>query len=150
MKLYFCAVTTLLSLTLGACQPEKVKSLLSAKTETVTSAEQQHSVENALDWSGRYQGTLPCVDCAGIQTVLTLNLDKTYMLQEHSLDTHKKPNVVQGIFTFDSANPATIVLDGASNHRKFFIGEGFVTTQTEEGNEMDGPLKAHYRLNKRN
>lgn len=35
--------------------------------------------QNALDWNGTYKGTLPCADCEGIETELTLNLDGNYL-----------------------------------------------------------------------
>ena len=38
---------------------------------------------------GAYQGTLPCADCAGISTELTLNGDQTFALKETYLKDSK-------------------------------------------------------------
>ncbi|GGD94473.1 copper resistance protein NlpE [Planktosalinus lacus] len=34
--------------------------------------------ENSLDWHGTYQGILPCADCEGIQTEVTLHDNNTH------------------------------------------------------------------------
>ena len=36
----------------------------------------QHNSRNSLDWNGVYKGVLPCADCEGIETVITLLNDK--------------------------------------------------------------------------
>ena len=35
-------------------------------------ADAAHNSRNALDWAGTYEGVLPCADCPGIQTRLSL------------------------------------------------------------------------------
>ena len=39
-----------------------------------------HNSRNSLDWVGIYEGVLPCADCPGIKTRLTLNYDGSYRL----------------------------------------------------------------------
>src|SRR5690554_2181081 len=41
--------------------------------------------KTALDWSGTYSGVLPCADCEGIQTELTLKEDGNYILTSEYL-----------------------------------------------------------------
>ena len=39
-----------------------------------------HNSRNSLDWAGTYEGVLPCADCPGTKTRLTLNQDGSYRL----------------------------------------------------------------------
>lgn len=121
----------------------------SSQTHT-TVADPAHTAENSLDWNGTYQGILPCADCPGIKTTLTLNLDKTYSLEESYLERQVKPIISKGIFKFDKTNSSLIVLDGAADNRIYFIGEGFAEARALDGSAIDGPLKAHYHLKKIN
>ena len=34
--------------------------------------------QNSLDWEGTYRGILPCADCEGIETKITLSANGTY------------------------------------------------------------------------
>ena len=45
-----------------------------------------HNSRNSLNWAGVYAGTLPCADCPGIQTRLTLGNDGTFEKQSRYLD----------------------------------------------------------------
>ena len=40
-----------------------------------------HNSRNSLDWAGIYEGVLPCADCPGIQTRLTLSRDESVRTQ---------------------------------------------------------------------
>ena len=54
------------------------------KEESVTTPEateefkDEHNAKNSLDYLGTYKGILPCADCEGIETTITLNKDETY------------------------------------------------------------------------
>ena len=41
-----------------------------------------HTARNALDWPGSYDGTLPCADCPGIDTLVEIHADGTFKLRE--------------------------------------------------------------------
>lgn len=146
-------VSLLCSLSLLGCnsKPNHSDQHTSPQTNIVTTTnnvDREHTAENSLDWNGTYQGTLPCADCPGIKTVLNLNTDKTYRLEESYLERNVKPLIAQGTFKFDTHNPSIIVLDQASQNRKFFIGEGFAEARALDGTEINGVLKAHYKLTK--
>lgn len=151
-----CAVTGILIL--SACHhsnndnstdPQPTAQVSSPQLGT-TVPDPAHTAENSLDWNGAYQGVLPCADCPGIKTVLILNLDKTYSLEETYLERQVKPFVAKGTFQFDKTNSSLIVLDGAADNRIFFIGEGFAEARALDGSAINGPMKAHYQLRKIN
>lgn len=68
-----------LALLLASCrdtQPADSATLATENTEAIRSAE---------GIAGRYEGTLPCTDCRGIKTMLILNPDSTYRLDQEYL-----------------------------------------------------------------
>ena len=108
-----------------------------------------HSAEHMLDWEGEYEGVLPCADCEGIKTKLELHTDKTYELKEEYLGKGKDAEFkVKGLFHFDDANPALIVLDKAGDQRKFFVGENFVELRDSVTGEK-ASSKLNYTLAKK-
>lgn len=46
-----------------------------------------HNSRNSLDWNGTYTGVLPCMDCPGIETLLVINEDLTYTLEQKKIET---------------------------------------------------------------
>ncbi|MCC6610540.1 MAG: copper resistance protein NlpE N-terminal domain-containing protein [Burkholderiales bacterium] len=86
-------------------------------------ADPAHSSRNSLDWAGVYEGVLPCADCPGIRTRLTLLNDGRYALSTQYLDRQDAPRTVSGQFSWNAAG-STIVLDAAGHGQQFRVGEG--------------------------
>jgi len=125
------------ALTAGACQTKKATS-----TQAPDSA---HNSENSLDWSGTYQGTLPCADCPGIRYVLTLKEDNTYQLKTQYLERSDSVNTDSGTFEWDKSG-SQITL--ANRGEKFQVGENQLFHLDMEGNRITGNLAEHYILTK--
>ncbi len=89
-----------------------------------------HTSKNSLDWAGAYAGVLPCADCPGIKTRLTLNRDGTYELSQQYLDRQPAPSLVRGKFTWNAAGNA-VLLDAAG--QQFAVGEGRLTQLNRDG-----------------
>ena len=79
-----------------------------------------HTSRNALDWAGTYEGVLPCADCPGIRTRLTLRQDGRFELSLTYLERKVEPFKSQGSFRWN-ADGNTITLDDGSMYR---VGEG--------------------------
>lgn len=107
----------LLSLAMAACAPRD--------GSTTASPDPAHSSRNALDWSGVYEGTLPCADCPGLQTRLTLRRDETFELSSQALQRDLQPRVASGRFTWQASGNA-ITLDAQGGGRQVLVGEGRV------------------------
>ena len=116
----------------------------STDTSTVVDS---HTAENALDWPGRYAGLLPCADCEGIQTQLTLNADKTYVLEEHYVKNGRAlhPSKATGRFQFDAKKPSLIRLENTSPTRVYFIGEGYAEARDAQSRDKISS-QLNYRL----
>ncbi|CAM3675175.1 hypothetical protein FSS13T_26580 [Flavobacterium saliperosum S13] len=120
-----------------------------ATVDSTTTAPDRHTSENALDWNGTYEGVIPCADCPGIETELTLREDKTYSLSVLYQDREKKPTVTQGSFTFD-ATGSIITLDKNGDQNKYKVAEGCIMMLDKDGKEIESDLKENYILKKNN
>lgn len=117
---------------------------------TSTQVAEAHNSQNALDWSGTYTGTLPCADCAGIETSITLNQDQTYLITSLYVGESEEPFEEDGQFEWNSAGN-TITLDGIEDGpNQYFVGENFLRQLDLQGERISGELAEQYILMKRN
>ena len=99
-----------------------------------------HTSKNSLDWSGAYAGVLPCADCPGIKTRLTLNRDGSYELTQQYLERQPVPTTVRGNFSWNAAGNA-VALDAAGSGQQFAVGEGRLTLLNRDGSrDANNPL----------
>ena len=106
------------------------------------------SSATSLDWEGVYRGVVPCADCEGIATTITLRKDGSYNLateyQGRSVATFNR----QGKFTWDPSG-GVIAIDGPRDRpNRYLVGEGYLLQLDMEGKRISGPLADHYRLAK--
>ena len=103
--------------------------------------------ENALDWNGTYTAVVPCADCPGIKTSLTLNTDKTFSMTEEYLDRNSK-NQDKGSFEWDKTG-SIITLKGKTANYKYKVGENILIQLDRDGKEITGPNKDLYVFKKK-
>lgn len=116
-----------------------------ASDETVR-PDPAHNARNALDWAGTYRGVLPCADCSGIETVVTLVEDGTYGAQSTYLGKSDGPISQQGRFVWNGAGN-TITLEGPEA-AQYLVGENRLTRLAMDGSRITGDLAQHYVLTK--
>ena len=135
-------------LTVTACTNNKNKSSEAVvETETVEVVD-THTAQNSLSWDGVYKGTLPCADCEGIQTELTLNTDETYKLVTTYLgkgdgNTFTKEGKFSWVDGFKIKLDGFAEGEGSSLYR---VEEGKVLSLDLEGNVIEGNLAEMYIL----
>lgn len=122
--------------------PETIPDKPIAKTD-------KHNSMIALDWNGVYKGTIPCADCEGIETILTLNTDLTYILftnylgRNDALEEEKK-----GSFTWNETG-STITLSNVTDRpNQYKVGENRIWHLDINGDMNTGELENHYILTK--
>ncbi len=107
-----------------------------------------HTSRNSLDWAGTYVGTVPCADCPGIHTRLSLYKDGTFARVTRYLDRDGYTYVDRGSFSWD-ADGRTIRLDGIEDAPdRYQVVEQGVIQRDLEGNPVTGDLAERYRLSK--
>jgi copper homeostasis protein (lipoprotein) len=107
-----------------------------------------HTAANALDWAGTYEGVIPCADCEGIKTVVTLHIDLTYAFSAAYLGKPGKPFETTGTFSWNEAGN-TVRLAGLENRpNKYFVGEGYLLQLDMDGKKIEGESARNYTLKK--
>ena len=103
---------------------------------------------NALDWAGVYEGVLPCADCTGIRTQLTLREDLSYSLTYEYLSRNPIAFSESGRFTW-SEDGSRVTLDtGGEGSRSYQVGENRLFHLDGDGERITGVLAEHYVLHK--
>ncbi len=100
-----------------------------------------HTSQNSLDWDGTYQAMLPCADCPGIKSTLTLKNDNTFKTEWEYLERNVK-TVDSGSFNWVDGN--NIKLNGKNSQETLQIGENRLLQLDSDGNPIEGALKEHY------
>ena len=133
-----------LTLIFASCGTKKTISEKKAE-ETVVD---MHNSMNSLDWNGTYQSTLPCADCEGIQTVLKLNDDLTFVKKSKYLG--KKDTIFEDKGSFSWSKTGQIITLNNQNTEHYFVGENRIWKLDENGNKITGDLAQQYIFNKQN
>jgi hypothetical protein len=97
-----------------------------------------HNSRNSLDWAGTYEGVLPCADCPGTKTKLTLNQDGSYRLVTQAQGLQNAEKSVSGVFTWQPSGNA-ITLDEHGSRQQFSVGEGRLTLLRPESGASHSP-----------
>lgn len=110
----------------------------------------QHNAQNSLDWAGVYSGILPCADCSGIKTKVTLNSDRTFITESLYLGKDVTPLIRNGKFTWNNEGNI-IFLAGLNTDEipvKYFVSENKINQLDMDGNFITGALAEQYILYK--
>ncbi len=101
------------------------------------------------EWAGTYHGILPCADCEGIETIITLNADGTYSKTMRYLGKKPATFVDEGRF---SRSPGTDCIhlsgyDCGPDH--YLVGDDKLIQLDMDKQRITGTLAEHYILRKR-
>ena len=113
------------------------------------SFENHHTAENSLDWEGTYMGILPCADCEGIETWLTLNNDLSFKLVRNYLKNEDiLSDTIFGNFEWQKNNVK--LQENKTNGETIFfrIEENQVRQLTNNAQKVEGELANYYILQK--
>ena len=122
---------------------------MQADTQTpanVASADPAHNSENSLDWAGSYAGVLPCADCAGIETVITLNVDGRFLRQVRYLGKSNELFTDEGRFTWDASGGTVSLETTGGSPQNYKVGENRLLHLDQAGRPIAGPLAENYLL----
>jgi copper homeostasis protein (lipoprotein) len=105
-----------------------------------------HTSMNALDWAGTYTGTVPCADCEGIVTTLTIDRSNAYTLTLQYLGKSAEVYTKEGVFGWETDGNRIRMqgVDGAP--LRFQVGENQLFQLDEKGERITGGLEERYIL----
>jgi len=137
------------AMVLAACTPpEEIAPAGDPAVDNIV-ADAAHNSRNALDWWGTYAGTLPCADCAGIETVVTLSREGTYRREQRYLGKADDPFVDEGSVEWDAAGRHIRLFAGGEVLQVYQVGENRLFHLDQAGDRIGGDLAARYELVKR-
>jgi heat shock protein HslJ len=139
-------------LLLAACGPAPTEPSVPASVSTTAQADpmpdSSHNSANSLDWAGEYKGVIPCADCEGIATSLTLNMDNSYQLSTTYLGKNAMPFEQQGHFEWDAKGSVIRLLEQKNGPALYKVGENQLIQLDMEGQLITGHLADKYKLTK--
>lgn len=141
MRCFFSLVLLVL-LVLTSCK-DKANQQENKEIEVLPTADNSR---NALDWDGVYTGILPCADCEGIKTQITLHQDLTYVKKQTYLGKTDETYTITGKFSWNDAGSA-IRLDHPYPNA-YQVGENSLFALDINGVKITGDLSGFYELTK--
>ena len=142
----FGVLIALLAITLASCTNQNKKQNTAQEESQMIDSRISKS---SLDWVGAYEGTLPCADCEGIQTVIELNQDNTYNANYLYLGKSENENKFTdtGSFTWDILGN-NITLESQDEKSQYKVEKNQLVLLDEEGEITTGKLGNSYLLKK--
>ena len=139
-----------LILMLGACdsQPPATQETNANGESSAPVADAAHNSRNALDWPGTYTGILPCADCGGIETTITLRGDGTFEREQLYLGKPGGPMSDSGQFAWNEAGSIVTLAAADGAKQRYQVGENLLFHLDQAGNRITGDLAAQYVLAK--
>lgn len=147
MKNSIILISAISSLCLFSCNSNSNKAT-QEKDSTVneTTIPTGDNSQTSLDWPGTYQGILPCADCPGIETTITLNDNETFSYSANYQERDTKLED-QGKFMWHD-NGSTVHLMGKDINMKLKVGENQLFSLDQDGKPIEGPLADSFILKK--
>lgn len=107
-----------------ACTGQQARKIDQVEGEVTTEnekdvADSAHNSRISLDWAGTYQGTLPCEDCEGVETRITLKKSGKYAREEKYLGKSNTPLMGAGVFEWNEEG-STVTLKSPSGNDKTY------------------------------
>lgn len=114
--------------------------------DTDLSAVMGHNSKNTLDWQGTYQGTIPCADCEGIKTSITLFESGKYTRTVMYLGKQDRGITDNGDFTWKDTGAIVTLAANDGSEQMYQVGENVLFHLDRQGHKIEGDLAKNYRL----
>lgn len=104
---------------------------------------------NSLDWAGTYSGVLPCSDCRGVETYLTINSDNTYEIKRRYLtsDVDSIEEVeTRGTFVWNELGSTITLKELQEDVPELKVGELFLIPIDANGFELKAEPGNNFKL----
>jgi copper homeostasis protein (lipoprotein) len=137
---------TAFALLFSACSGQGANS--TSEPQATADPDPAHNSNTSLDWAGTYTGTVPCADCEGIATSITLDRSGDYVMRTQYLGKSTEVYTAKGAFEWE-ADGNRIRLKGVDGGAaRYQVGEGQLFQLDQEGERITGELPGNYILRK--
>ncbi len=153
LTLIFFSIMLFANLAMAATDLTAQESFLRARVKNREQEKTDHSahvnpVDKKLDFHGVFYGYLPCTDCNGIKTTLSLKQNNNYLLVTQPARDSSREFYEKGKYTWNEQTH-TVVLTPRNDAvaRQFFIkDEGTLIQLNSDGTPMSEELTESYTL----
>ncbi|MCF8255442.1 MAG: copper resistance protein NlpE N-terminal domain-containing protein [Bacteroidia bacterium] len=103
-------------------------------------------------WEGSYQGTIPCADCDGIQTLIELQKGNTYKMKSKFIGKDAQVFEDEGRFLWKKEGNYFVMVSNANPNDSIFalLSKDRLTLLDKKGKRITGSQAIFYILNKEN
>lgn len=141
MKILSLVITCALALIMAGCTNNQSKN----NEQQEVAATQEDITPN---FYGTYEGVLPCADCSGIKTILTLRDDTTYDLSTEYLEKGEGAIETSGVYTLEE-DVITLTTPSTNEETYYKILDGKLALLNLDKELNEGELADKYILTKR-
>lgn len=148
MKKSLCCIALLALFTTACSEAPKEETAVDTtqvQTEAAKTVPVGDTSQNSLDWAGSYEGVLPCASCEGIQTLITLQSDNSFVQETVYLGKDEKILKLMGKAAWDEKGQKITLEDGT----QYLVGENQLIMLDTQGQIITGDLAANYVLKKK-
>lgn len=109
----------------------------------------EHNAKVALDYTGVYEGELPCADCEYILFKISLNEDETYYSKYVYMGKSQEVFEEYGTYEWlEDNNSIQLISTDKKSKSQYKVGEGYLQKLSENGEEIESAFKEKYYLSK--
>jgi uncharacterized lipoprotein NlpE involved in copper resistance len=130
-----------------ACESQQ-QDAAGAQDETSPNPD-MHDSRSSLDWSGTYSCTVPCADCDGISTILSLSEDGTFQKSVEYLGKADMRFTEEGSFEWNGAGSVVYLLSKDGSKPAYQVAENALYPLDKNGQRLGGEDSSSFVLNKR-
>uniref|UniRef100_UPI004047C657 copper resistance protein NlpE n=1 Tax=Shewanella baltica TaxID=62322 RepID=UPI004047C657 len=148
MNKSLCCIALLALFTTACSEAPKEETAVDTtqvQTEAAKTVPVGDTSQNSLDWAGSYEGVLPCASCEGIQTLITLQSDNSFVQETVYLGKDEEILKLMGKAAWDEKGQKITLEDGT----QYLVGENQLIMLDTEGQRITGDLAANYVLKKK-
>jgi copper homeostasis protein (lipoprotein) len=103
-------------------------------------------VNNNLQYIGTYLGVLPCGDCEGMETKITINENNTYTKSVHYLGKGNKVFEQKGTITWNTLGNVIKLNEIQNSPNQYLVSNDELIQLDIEGNIIEGNIAKEYKL----
>lgn len=146
-RIMFLAVT---AVALMASCGDKKTAQNEANADSISVADTTMSALDLTAVAGTYEGTLPAADCPGFKTVITINADSTYQMQQDAIDRKDGHDEASGILEIKDDNLLVLVRPSSGDRTYIKVKDADSIVLTDSvGNEPEGEIAKLYVLTRK-
>lgn len=143
----FLAVT---AVALMASCGDKKTAQNEVNADSISVADTTMSALDLTAVAGTYEGTLPAADCPGFKTVITINADSTYQMQQDAIDRKDGHDEASGVLEIKDDNLLVLVRPSSGDRTYIKVKDADSIVLTDSvGNEPEGEIAKLYVLTRK-